>query len=108
MHLLCYVPQVTGGENPEEEEKFLEMVKRRQEDQRERNRLEFGEEGEFARLQHEGFRQGLYVRILVRGVDSAFVKGFNPALPVVMGGLLSHESTFGEDTMHVFLYPFAN
>ena len=95
----CISPiQATGGENPEDEEKFLEVVKRRQEDQRERNRLEFGEEGGFARLQYEGFRQGLYVRVLVRGVDSAFVKGFNPTLPVVMGGLLNHESTFGEDS----------
>jgi ribosome biogenesis protein BMS1 len=73
----------------------LETAKRLQEELRERNRTEFGEEGEHARISHEGFRQGLYVRILIRNVPVEFSKNFRPHLPVVVGGLMPHEMNMG-------------
>ena len=79
----------------EEEKKYLEAAKRAQEELRDRNRREFGEEGELARQQHEGFRQGLYVRILLRRVAHEFTANFRAQLPVVLGGLLPHETAMG-------------
>ena len=47
------------------------------------------------RLQLEGMRQGLYVRIVLKGVPVEFIDNFNPFKPVVVGGLLPHETTMG-------------
>jgi hypothetical protein len=58
----------------EEEDKYLELQRQKQEELRERNKTEFGEEGEGARLQHEGFRSGLYVRILLKEVPVEFIR----------------------------------
>jgi hypothetical protein len=54
--------------------KFLETQRRLQEEARERNRSEFGEEGEAARLRLEGFRAGLYVRLVLKSVPVEFIK----------------------------------
>ena len=79
-NLLIIVLQ-KGGEDGEEEEeeegvdpKYLETQRRLQEEARERNRSEFGEEGEAARLRLEGFRAGLYVRLVLKNVPVEFVK----------------------------------
>lgn len=58
------------GVDPE----FLKTQRRLQEEARERNRSEFGEEGEAARLRLEGFRAGLYVRLILKKVPVEFVK----------------------------------
>jgi hypothetical protein len=47
------------------------------------------------RVTHEGLRQGKYVRVLLTKVPAEFCRGFNPALPVVLGGLQPHESDLG-------------
>ena len=79
----------------QEEEKYLDQIKKQMEDQKQRNKKEFGEEGEQSRLQMEGVRQGLYVRIVLKGVPSTFTENFDCTKPVVVGGLLPHESTMG-------------
>lgn len=79
----------------EEEEKYLEAAQRIQEDLRERNRVEFGDDGEHSRLKLEGYRQGLYVRIVFRGVPSEFIHLFNSSKPCIIGGLLPHEMAMG-------------
>lgn len=78
-----------------EEEKVVEIVKRKQEEQRMRNLAEFGEDGELIRLQHEGVRQGVYVRIIIRGVPVEFIANFDPKVPIVLGGLLAQETSMG-------------
>lgn len=65
------------------------------EEQRERNKHEFSEEGELARQQHEGYRQGLYLRILLKKVPQEFTTNFKAQIPVVLGGLLPHEMAMG-------------
>jgi ribosome biogenesis protein BMS1 len=85
-----------GGDGETEEDvKFLETQRRLQEEARDRKRSEFGDEGEDARLQHEGFRAGLYVRVLLRNVPVEFIRNFQPHLPVVVGGLAASESALG-------------
>jgi ribosome biogenesis protein BMS1 len=53
---------------------------------------EFGEDGEFARQQHIEFRQGQYVRVLIRNVPTEFISNFKSELPIILGGLLPHEA----------------
>ena len=83
------------GVETEDDKLFLEAQRRLIEEARDRKRNEFGDEGEAARLQHEGFRQGLYVRILLRRVPVEFVHSFDPSLPVILGGLAASESALG-------------
>jgi ribosome biogenesis protein BMS1 len=70
-------------------------MKRAKEARLRRNKEEFGEEGEAARIRHEGFRQGLYVRIRIDGVPCEFIESFNPNLPLVLGGLTPQETNTG-------------
>lgn len=74
---------------------FMQTAKRLVEQQQQVNRMEFSEDGELVRLQHEGYRQGLYVRILLKAVPSEFTVNFRPKIPVVVGGLLAHEVAMG-------------
>ncbi|OQR91640.1 ribosome biogenesis protein BMS1 [Achlya hypogyna] len=82
----------------EEDDEITEIMaeaKRLKETQALRNAEEFGKEGEDTRLQLEGFRNGLYVRIELHGVPSEFVTSANPTTPIVVGGLLPHEHALG-------------
>ncbi len=89
------------GEEEYDEAAYLEALKKKKEDQKERNRREFGQEGEAARLQHEGFRQGLYIRVVLRNVPCEFLSGFQSHIPIVLGGLLPHEEALGFVTARV-------
>jgi len=82
-----------NDENAENE--YLESLKRQKEARLQRNREEFGEEGERSRLRHEGFRQGLYCRIRIDAVPANFLESFDPHMPLVLGGLTPQETNFG-------------
>lgn len=89
-----------GGEEDEEaldeeEAAALALAQKLREDQKARNKAEFAGEGEGGRLRYEGFRQGLYVRVAIKGVSAEFSRNFRPSLPVVVGGLLPHEMSMG-------------
>jgi len=84
-----------GSAEEQEEEAVLEAAQRRMQAQSQRNRAEFGEDGAQARLKLEGMRQGVYCRVLLKGVPREFTVGFRPRLPVLLGGLLPHESAMG-------------
>ena len=47
------------------------------------------------RVQYEGFRPGMYVRVEIQGMPWEFVNNFEPSYPVVLGGLLSGEDDIG-------------
>jgi ribosome biogenesis protein BMS1 len=82
----------------EEDEELTEVMveaKRLREEQAKRNAEEFGEEGEDMRLQLEGFRNGLYVRIEFSGVPAEFVRYYDPKKPIIIGGLPNMEDTLG-------------
>lgn len=63
--------------------------------QSEMNEAEFAEEDEATRAQIEGYRPGTYVRVELAQVPCEFVEHFDPAYPVILGGLLPNETSFG-------------
>jgi len=42
---------------------------------------------EATRIQYEGYRPGRYVRLEVQGVPCEMVTNFDPAYPIVIGGV---------------------
>ena len=62
---------------------LMEEAKRERETQAQRNHT---------RLQLEGFRNGLYVRIEFSGVPYKFVEYYDPKNPLLLGALLSHHT----------------
>jgi len=87
-----------GNDDQEEEDAenaYLESLKKEKEARMARNRHEFGEEGDRSRFRHEGYRQGLYCRIVIEKVPVAFLTSFDPNMPLVLGGLIPQESNFG-------------
>lgn len=83
-----------GEEDPEMTE-LMKEAKRLREEQAQRNAEEFGEEGEDMRLQLEGFRNGLYVRIEISNVPAEFVRFYDPKHPIILGGLPNVEQSLG-------------
>lgn len=83
------------GNNEAAENEYIESLKREKEARLNRNRQEFGDEGDRSRLRHEGFRQGIYCRIKIDGVPAAFVSSFDPNMPLVLGGLTPQETNLG-------------
>jgi ribosome biogenesis protein BMS1 len=86
-----------GGDlkDDEIENEYLETMKRQKEERLRINEEEFGEEGERSRLRHEGFRQGMYCRIRIESVPASFLSNFDPAYPLVIGGLTPQETNLG-------------
>jgi ribosome biogenesis protein BMS1 len=59
------------------------------------NKAEFGLLDDRQRINIEGFRAGVYAKIVIEGVASEFVTKFNPRMPIVIGGLSATEDRFG-------------
>eukprot|EP00566_Odontella_aurita_P003905 CAMPEP_0113565530 /NCGR_PEP_ID=MMETSP0015_2-20120614/22227_1 /TAXON_ID=2838 /ORGANISM="Odontella" /LENGTH=1263 /DNA_ID=CAMNT_0000467735 /DNA_START=127 /DNA_END=3914 /DNA_ORIENTATION=- /assembly_acc=CAM_ASM_000160 len=94
-----------GGEEKAESE-YLDALKREKEERMRRNREEFGDDSrgnggggggvsDASRLRHEGYRQGLYVRVRIEGVPPEFLHSYDPRLPLVVGGLTPQETRTG-------------
>ena len=67
------------------------------------NRAEFDGLPDEARIQYEGFRPGLYVRVQINNVPAEFVDNFDPTYPVILGGLLPAEQSIGYVTVSYFV-----
>lgn len=61
----------------------------------EATRKEFAEDDAETRAMVEGHRPGTYVRIEISNVPCTLVDNFNPRVPIIVGGLLAHEESFG-------------
>ena len=59
------------------------------------NKSEFELLDENQRVNVEGFRAGMYAKIVIEGVASEFVTKFNPRMPIIVGGLSATEDRFG-------------
>lgn len=47
------------------------------------------------RVQYEGFRPGMYVRLEISSLPCEFVMNFDPQYPIILGGLSSSEGNVG-------------
>ncbi|PVD24966.1 hypothetical protein C0Q70_15462 [Pomacea canaliculata] len=65
------------------------------EEQAKLNRAEFEDLGEEMRVNLEGFRPGLYIRMELERVPCEFIEYFNPSYPVVIGGISNVENNIG-------------
>ncbi|XP_065644146.1 ribosome biogenesis protein BMS1 homolog isoform X2 [Hydra vulgaris] len=74
---------------------YYDDIKSTMTDQAELNRKEFENFDDEVRVQYEGFRAGLYVRIEISGIPSEFITNFDPNYPLIVGGLLSGEDNIG-------------
>ena len=59
------------------------------------NRKEFENMEDDLRIQYEGFRPGMYVRVEVDQVPCELVTNFDPTYPIIVGGLLAIEENIG-------------
>ncbi|WFD30975.1 Glycoside hydrolase 2 (Mannanase, beta-galactosidase) [Malassezia sp. CBS 17886] len=87
--------QYDDASDGEHDEDWYTAQKRELALQAERNEAEFLAEDEATRTQVAGFRPGTYVRVELRDVPCEFVAHFDPAYPVLVGGLLPNETGFG-------------
>lgn len=85
------------GESDGDEEKqtFYEHTKDEMARQAQINREEFANEDPETRAQIEGYRAGLYVRIVFTNIPCEFSENFDPDYPIIVGGLLSTEEATG-------------
>ncbi|EDQ90423.1 uncharacterized protein MONBRDRAFT_635, partial [Monosiga brevicollis MX1] len=82
--------KVTGGGKT-----HFDEVKDAVEEQLRFNVDEFADDPEELRVQYEGYRPGLYVRIVLEGVPCELIERFDPTYPVFLGALLPNESELG-------------
>jgi len=88
----------------EENDNFYEEIKSGINKQLELNRAEFEEDDPETRAKIEGYRPGQYVRILIKNLPCEFIEHFDPAYPVIVGGLLSTEEAFGfMQVRHIYI-----
>lgn len=85
-----------GGEEEEfGEDDWYDAQKAQIQKQLNINKAEFDILDESQRANVEGFRAGMYARIIIEGVASEFVTGFNARAPIIVGGLAATEDRFG-------------
>ncbi|XP_076349566.1 ribosome biogenesis protein BMS1 homolog [Tachypleus tridentatus] len=59
------------------------------------NKSEFEMMDDEVRVQYEGFRPGMYVRVEVENMPAEFVLNFDPTYPAILGSLLNGEDRMG-------------
>ncbi|XP_029142217.1 ribosome biogenesis protein BMS1 homolog [Protobothrops mucrosquamatus] len=74
---------------------YFDDLKEELQKQAQLNRLEFDDQDDETRIQYEGFRPGMYVRIELENVPCELVLHFDPRYPIVLGGLGNTEGNVG-------------
>jgi len=72
-------------------ESYFEQWKKETEEQSAQNKEVFADLTDDVRVGYEGFRAGMYVRVLLKNVPCELVDNFNPRYPLIVGGLLPNE-----------------
>lgn len=80
-----------GGDTVKEEKSFYETQKEKLQQQSNMNRQVFEGFDEDVRLQVEGYRAGLYVRMEFDRMPADLVETFDPEYPLIVGGLNAGE-----------------
>ncbi|KAJ8365158.1 hypothetical protein SKAU_G00139890 [Synaphobranchus kaupii] len=74
---------------------YFDDLKEEMQKQAELNRAEFEDVDDETRVQYEGFRPGMYVRLEIPALPCEFVSNFDPHYPVILGALGSSEGNVG-------------
>uniref|UniRef100_A0A2K5V175 Ribosome biogenesis protein BMS1/TSR1 C-terminal domain-containing protein n=1 Tax=Macaca fascicularis TaxID=9541 RepID=A0A2K5V175_MACFA len=74
---------------------YFDDLKGEMQKQAQLNRAEFEDQDDEARVQYEGFRPGMYVRVEIENVPCEFVQNFDPHYPIILGGLGNSEGNVG-------------
>ncbi|XP_039991514.1 ribosome biogenesis protein BMS1 homolog [Xiphias gladius] len=74
---------------------YFDDLKEEMQKQAELNRVEFEDVDDETRVQYEGFRPGMYVRLEISSLPCEFVTNFDPHYPIILGGLGSSEGKIG-------------
>ncbi|KAK7919495.1 hypothetical protein WMY93_010779 [Mugilogobius chulae] len=86
----CFDSEYDDGEAT-----YLDDLKEEMQKQAELNRAEFEAMDDETRVQYEGFRPGMYVRLEISSLPCEFVTNFEPHYPIIIGGLSSSEGNVG-------------
>ncbi|EKD20095.1 uncharacterized protein L3040_002229 [Drepanopeziza brunnea f. sp. 'multigermtubi'] len=84
-----------GGEEEFGEDDWYDAQKAQIQKQLDINKAEFELLEENQRVNVEGFRAGMYAKIVLASVPSEFVTKFNPKMPIIVGGLSAAEDRYG-------------
>ncbi|KAK0124735.1 Glycoside hydrolase 2 (Mannanase, beta-galactosidase) [Cadophora gregata f. sp. sojae] len=85
-----------GGEDEEfGEDDWYDAQKAQIQKQLDINKSEFELLDENQRVNVEGFRAGMYAKIVLENVASEFVTRFNARMPIIVGGLSATEDRYG-------------
>lgn len=87
--------ELFDAEYDEGENTYFDDLKGEMQKQTQLNRAEFEDQDDEARVQYEGFRPGMYVRIEIENVPCEFVLNFDPHYPIILGGLGNTEGSLG-------------
>uniref|UniRef100_A0A8C8C3H7 Bms1-type G domain-containing protein n=1 Tax=Oncorhynchus tshawytscha TaxID=74940 RepID=A0A8C8C3H7_ONCTS len=74
---------------------YFDDLKEEMQKQAELNRAEFEEVDDETRVQYEGFRPGMYVRLEIPSLPCEFVTKFDPHYPIILGALGASEGNVG-------------
>ncbi|XP_061120151.1 ribosome biogenesis protein BMS1 homolog isoform X2 [Syngnathus typhle] len=74
---------------------YFDDLKEEMQKQAELNRAEFEDLDDESRVQYEGFRPGMYVRLEISSLPCEFIANFDPHYPIIVGGLGSNEGSAG-------------
>jgi len=83
------------GEEESAGKNYYDEMKAEIDKQLHANKAAFQNETPEVRVQLEGFRPGLYVRIVIQQMPSEFIENLNPKYPIIVGALLTGEDTLG-------------
>ncbi|XP_028424324.1 ribosome biogenesis protein BMS1 homolog isoform X2 [Perca flavescens] len=84
-----------NAEYDNEDATYFDDLKEEMQKQAELNRAEFADVDDETRVQYEGFRPGMYVRLEISSLPCEFVTNFDPHYPIILGGLGSSEGNVG-------------
>ncbi|XP_048472312.1 ribosome biogenesis protein BMS1 homolog isoform X2 [Rhincodon typus] len=74
---------------------YFHDVKDEMQKQAQLNRAEFDDQDDETRVQYEGFRPGMYIRVEIENVPYEFVTNFDSCYPLILGGLGNSEGNIG-------------
>ncbi|NXW92048.1 BMS1 protein, partial [Alopecoenas beccarii] len=87
--------EMFDAEYDEGDTTYFDNLKEEMHRQAQLNRAEFEDQDDETRVQYEGFRPGMYVRIEIENVPCEFVLNFDPHYPIILGGLGNSEGNVG-------------